>query len=180
MNLRDAQPPHVISARGAKKVRQITSGNKTQNTILCCCNATGQTIPPMVIFMGNKFNHDLCDGEVPGTLYGMSDSGWMNQDIFFNWFSNHFLQHAVSSRPLLLMLDGHSFHYTLELVKLAAENCVVIFCLPPHTTADNQPLDTTFLVPGLKHAGDSCFQTMAVWYQSSSFPCFFHRLGPTV
>ena len=42
---------------------------------------------------------------------------------------HHFLEHAVTSRPLMLLLDGHSLQYTLELVKLAAQHDVVIFCL---------------------------------------------------
>jgi len=42
-----------------------------------------------------------------------------------------------------LLLEGHSSHYVLKLVRLAAEHQVVIFCLPLHTTADSQPLDTT-------------------------------------
>ena len=37
----------------------------------------------------------------------------------------------------MLLLDSHSSHYILELVKLAAKHHVVIFCLPPHTTADS-------------------------------------------
>ena len=76
--------PKTISLKGTKKVRQITSGNKTQITILGCASATGQAIPPMVIFSGKSFNHELCKGEVPGTLYGMSDSGWMDQELFSN------------------------------------------------------------------------------------------------
>ena len=38
--------PKVISAKGCKKVRQVSSGNKTQITILGCASATGQVIPP--------------------------------------------------------------------------------------------------------------------------------------
>ena len=152
--------PRVISIKGTKKVRQVSSGNKTQITILGCCNATGQAIPPMVVFSGKRFNHDLSEGEVPGTLYGMADSGWMDQELFANWFSHHFLRHAVASRPLLLMLDGHSSHYTLELVRNAAENDVIIFCLPPHTTADSQPLDTSCFGPLKVHWSEACRQFM--------------------
>ena len=57
--------PRVISIKGTKKVRQVSSGTKTQITILGCCSATGQAIPPMVVFSGKTFNHDLCEGEVP-------------------------------------------------------------------------------------------------------------------
>ena len=148
--------PKTISLKGTKKVRQVTSGNKTQITVLGCANAAGQTIPPMVVFSGKRFNHELSEGEVPGTLYGMSDSGWMDSELFSNWFSNHFLKHAVSARPLMLILDGHSSHYTLELVKTAAEAGVVLFCLPPHTTADSQPLDTSCFGPLKIYWGEVC------------------------
>ena len=131
----------TVSPKGVKKVRQLTSGNKTQITVLACGNAIGQALPPMVIFAGKRFNHELSVREVPGTLYGMADSGWMDTELFFNWFKEHFLKHASPCHPLLLLLDGHSSHYTLDLIKTAKDHGVIIFCLPPHTTADSQPVD---------------------------------------
>ena len=148
--------PKVIAAKGTKKVWQCTSGTKSQITVLACASASGQTIPPMVVFTGKYFNNVLAKGEVPATLYGMSYSGWMDQKLFSDWFLHHFLKHAVTSRPLMLLLDGHSSHYTLELVKLAAQHDVVIFCLPPHTTADSQPLDTTCFKPLKSYWVDVC------------------------
>ena len=41
----DPKQLKIISAKGAKKVRQISSGNKTHITILGCVSATGQAIP---------------------------------------------------------------------------------------------------------------------------------------
>ena len=70
--------PKVIAAKGTKKVRQFTSGTKSQITVLACASASGQTIPPMVAFTGKYFNSVLAKGEVPATLYGMSSSGWMD------------------------------------------------------------------------------------------------------
>ena len=90
----------------------------------------------------------------------MSDSGWIDQELFFKWFSSHFLQHAVPGRPLLLLLDGHSSHYTLELVQAAAEKDVIIFCLPPHTTADSQPLDTSVFGPLKIYWSQTCREYM--------------------
>ena len=112
--------PKTVALRGTKKVRQRSSGNKTQISVLGCVSATGQTLPPMVIFAGKNFNHDLSEGEVPGTLYGMSDSGWMDKELFAYWFSSHFLKHAVSARPLLLLLDGHSSHFTLDFLRTSS------------------------------------------------------------
>jgi len=63
-----------IATRGMKKVRQCTSDTKTQITILACASAAGQTIPPMVLFAGKNHNNAFSKGEVPETLYGMSQS----------------------------------------------------------------------------------------------------------
>ena len=121
--------PKTLALKGTKKVRQCTSSNKMQTTVLGRVSATGQVIPPMVVFSGKNFNHTLSEGEVPGTFYGMSDSGWMDQELFAFWFSCHFLKHAVSSRPLMLILDGHSSHFTLDVVQTAAEHQVTAYLL---------------------------------------------------
>ena len=55
--------------------------------------------------------------------------------------SEHFVEHAVSARPLLLLLDGHSTHYQPQSVHFAKEHGVIMLCLPPHTTHESQPLD---------------------------------------
>ena len=84
----------------------------------------------------------------------------MDSELFANWFSNHFLKYAVSSRPLMLILDGHSSHYTLDLFKTAADNDVALFCLPPHTMADSQPLDTSCFGPLKRYWVEVCRQFM--------------------
>ena len=94
-----------------KKVRYRASGKKGQVTIVACANAAGQAIPPMVIFDAMKLNHAWTANEVPGTKYGLSDKGWINTDLFQGWLVEHFLEYAVSARPLLLLLDGHVTHY---------------------------------------------------------------------
>ena len=140
------RPPNIVAKRGQKKVRYRVSGNKQQITILACGNAVGQALPPMVIFEGKNLNHAWTVGEIPGTLYGMSGKGWTDQELFKHWLKNQFLKYAVGSRPLLLLLDGHSSHYEPESVEFARSQDVILFCLPPHTTQDSQPLDCTVLV----------------------------------
>ena len=115
-----------------------------QITVLGCVSAISQVIPTMVVFSGKNFNHIHSEGKVLGAFSGMSDSGWMDQEL---WFSCHFLKHAGSSRPLMLILDGHSSHFTLDVAQTAAEHQVVIFRPPPHTMADSQLLDTSCFGP---------------------------------
>ena len=95
-------------------------------------------------------------GEVPGTTYGLSSNGWIDMDLFKGWFETHFLRHAVSARPLLLLLDGHSSHYSPDVIRLAKEHNVIILTLVPHTTHEMQPLDTCVFASLKNHWRDAC------------------------
>ena len=53
------------------------------------------------------------------------------------------LKYAVRDRPVLLLVDGHKSHMTLDLIELARENDVILFCLLPHTTHALQTLDVS-------------------------------------
>ena len=117
-----------------------TFGNKAQITVVGCVNAAGLCLLPMVIRDRKTLALELCDGEVPGTVYGLSDQGWIDMELFDIWFSNHFLRYAPRARPLLLLLDGHSSHCCPEMINLAAAEQVIIFALPPNTTHLTQPL----------------------------------------
>ena len=50
----------------------------------------------------------------------------------------------MSRRPLLLLLDGHSSHFEPKSLHFAKDNDIIIFCIPPHTTHECQPLDGSF------------------------------------
>ena len=101
----------------------------------------------MIIFDRKRLKPEFTVGEIPGTLYAMSKSGWIDSELFEDWFSKHFLSHAPSSRPLLLLLYGHSSHYQPLVVKKAAKSGVILFCLPSHTTHLPQPLDRACFSP---------------------------------
>ena len=135
------KPPKVITHKGQKHPYAVTSGDKSQITILACASASGYTIPPMVIFDRKHLQPEMTTGEVPGTFYGLLESGWMDAELFEEWFKHHFLVHAPSARPLLLLLDGHASHYNPGVLRMAAEGEIILFCLPPHTTHLLQPLD---------------------------------------
>ena len=152
---------------------------------MACVNAAGYAIPPLVIFARKTFNQLLAVNEIPGTMYGLSDTGWMNSEIFCNWFTHHFLVHTPASRPLLLLLDGHSTHYNPEFVRVAAHEQVIVFCLPPNTTHLTQPLDKGVFGPLKSHWNEECQRYMSrnprkvvthntvfsrAWYKAMTIP----------
>ncbi len=148
------RPGKRIAGRGQKHVQVVSSDSKTRVTVLACANASGYAIPPMVIYARANLSQQLTRGEIPGTMYGLSpSSGWIDSELFAEWFERHFLVYAPSGRPLLLLLDGHSSHFSPQFIRSAAEKGVIVFLLPPNTTHVAQPMDSTcFQV--LKHRWD--------------------------
>ena len=148
--------PKIVTGRGHKKVRYRTSGNKSQITVIGCVSATGHAIPPFVIFDSKSLNMEWREGEVPGTSYGLSNKGWVDTELFRGWLTDHFLEHAVGVRPLLVLLDGHSSHFQPDLIRFAREHDIILFCLPPHTTHESQPLDASVFKPLKQNWQDAC------------------------
>jgi len=48
---------------------------------------------------------------------------------------------TTQANKVLLILDGHCSHKSIDTIDLARANGVVIICLPPHKTHRMQPLD---------------------------------------
>ena len=139
----DHRAPKIVTGRGHKKVRYRTSGNKSQITVIGCVSATGSCRSTIRDFQfdAKSLNKEWTIGEVPGTTYGLSSKGWVDTELFRGWLIDHFIHFTVGARPLLLLLDGHSSHYQPDLVRFAKEHDIILFCLPPHTTHESQPLD---------------------------------------
>ena len=112
----------------------VTSGDKAQITVLACGNAAGSSIPPMIIFDRKSLKPEMTIGEVPSTFYGLSESGWIDTELFEEWFKNHFLLHAPPVRPILLhsMVTHHTFSQNCcKLLNLRACFCFVFHLTQP-------------------------------------------------
>lgn len=149
-------PPHVVAVKGQRHPRSVTTGNKKNVTVLACANAAGYFLPPLVIFKRKTLPLSMLDGEVPGTLYSLSDSSWMDSNTFDHWFANHFLVHVPPVRPLMLLLDGHSTHYNPVFIRKAASEGIVVFCFPPNMTHLLQPLDKGIFGPFKCYWNEEC------------------------
>ena len=84
--------------------------------------------------------------EFPDIKYSVSPTGWLEQSIFFEWFSRQFLS-AIESikRPILLIYDEHYTHTSTCTIKTAVDNAQQIEYLPPHITTILQPFDLVTL-----------------------------------
>ena len=104
-------------------------------------------LPPYIIHQAARLYDTWCPRNgFPGTRYNVSPSGWIEEPIFYDWFSNQFLPAVQSTRkPVLLIYDGHYTHISTRTIKLAMTNQIQLECLPPHSTTILQPLDLVTL-----------------------------------
>ncbi|XP_053703145.1 zinc finger protein 346 isoform X6 [Synchiropus splendidus] len=126
-----------------------------------CASAAGLDLPPFIVYakscpQGASYKTQ----GPPEALYGSSDSGFVNTELFKKWFLRHFLLYAPSDRPLVLIFDGNKWPVHLEVLEVAWREKVVLLCLPPHCAHVLQPLDAGFS-PLLKQhfltlTGDGC------------------------
>lgn len=100
------------------------------------CNAAGYHLPPLLIFKRKTLPMSVLDNEIPGSMYCLSDSGWMDGETFDNWFSKHFPVHLV----------GVAITHSL-LQRQVKKESLFFFCLPLNTTHLLQPLDKGIFGP---------------------------------
>lgn len=149
----DFKPMKTLQRKGAKHCYEVTAGNKAQITVLECGNAAGQMCPPAVLFPGKKVNHKLVNS-APSDKWGVffSESGWMNGTVFESWFECVYLPYVDTIRgspddKVLLLLDGHKSHETINLLEMARAKGVIVFCMPANMTHLLQPLDVAYFKP---------------------------------
>ncbi|MES9901758.1 MAG: hypothetical protein ABW168_03630 [Sedimenticola sp.] len=95
----------------------------------------------MFVFQGSLPHRTFKDGVPDAWLFGFSDTGYMDGDLFHSWFTKLFVPNCGRERPVMLVIDNHDSHITLPVVEAAIENDIVLVGLPGHTTHFLQPLD---------------------------------------
>ena len=143
------KPDKVVAIKGSRDVQVITSGEKEETIlVIACCNAEGNFLPPYCILKGVNKKAEFSDGMPPGSLVTMSKkSAYVTADIFMDWLKNHFTPRKPAGKTLIILHDHSSHMKCYEMLAFAAENDIMLLCLPSHTTHYLQPLDRTFFKP---------------------------------
>jgi hypothetical protein len=132
-----------------KQVGKIVSQERGKTiTVTCCVNALGHYLPPMFIFLRVCVKPQLLDGSLPGSVAHYHPSGWMTREIFLQWLK-HFYQFSKPSAvdPVLLLLDNHCSHISLEAIEYARSHHIDMLTFPPHCSHKLQPLDRCIFGP---------------------------------
>ncbi|XP_072401124.1 uncharacterized protein [Diabrotica undecimpunctata] len=137
------QAPRVISETGKKQMGQCFSLERGTLVTFCgIITATGITIPPLYVYPRVRMKDHLLYGIVPGAVGYATKSGWMSTAVFVKLLE-HIHKHMPSTRenPVLLLVDNHETHVSLDAINYCREHGIVMLSFPPHCTHRMQPLD---------------------------------------
>lgn len=143
------KPGKILGPKGVKQIGATVSWERGKNiTIICAFSAVGHCIPPMVIYPRQRISDQLKKGGPIGAVYGCSKNGWSNEELFLEWLKHLANYTKPSSQdPILLILDNHSSHISIEIFEYCRKHGIVMVTIPPHTSHRLQPLDLTFFGP---------------------------------
>lgn len=152
------KPDRVVARRGFKQVGKLTSQERgSLVTVAVAVSATGNTVPPFFIFPRVHFRDHFVSSGPPGSIGGANPSGWMKSDHFVE-FLKHFIKHTRCSKetPVMLLLDNHDSHLSIEGLDYCKSNGVTVLSFPPHCSHKLQPLDKSVYGPLKKYVNTAC------------------------
>ena len=128
------QAPKVIAASGKKQVGQTVSSERGELVTFCgIVNALGNTVPPVYIFPRKRYKELFLKGAPPLSLGLVHPTGWMTANNFLETMK-HFqkFSHCKKENPVLLLVDNHENHASLEVILFCRENGIVLLSFLPH------------------------------------------------
>lgn len=115
---------------------------------MAAISASGNTILPFFVFPRVNYKDHFIRDAPTGSAGAANASGWM-LDVHFVEFSHYFVKFVRPSkeRSVLLVLDNHESHLSIEALDYFKANGVCVLSFPPHCSHRLQPLDRTVFGP---------------------------------
>lgn len=84
-------------------------------TTCAIVRASGQALPPILVFPRKNYKELMLSGAPPGSLGLATPTGWMNAELFVQ-VMRHFAKHTSASleNPALLIFDNHESHLSIN------------------------------------------------------------------
>ena len=140
-----------VFKRGVKYPERVINFSKGNISLLFAGTASGELLPPYVVYKSVHLWDSWCTGGPPHTRYGRSKNGWMNLDNFEEWFFSIVLPWARRREGKKVLIgDNLSSHLSLKVLAECLRLNISFVMLLPHSTDKCQPLDVAFFGPQKK------------------------------
>lgn len=160
----------VIALKGMRRVGKIEAAERgTMITMALTVSASGNSVPPFFLFPRQRMDTSFLDNVSSGTAGFANGSGWMCQEEFVRYMRHfiNFVKPSVRS-PVLLLMDNHGSHLSVDAIDLAIANGVHIVSFPPHCSHKLQPLDVSVFGPVKTYYKSQC----SAWQKNNANKVF--------
>ncbi|KAJ0169285.1 hypothetical protein K1T71_015169 [Dendrolimus kikuchii] len=141
----------VLAEKGCKNVYEVDHAQaKSCLTVMFTFSASSDTTPPMVIYPLKRMQVDIRTSVPSHWGLGLSDNGWMNKELFFQYINNVLYPYLLEKKiqfPIVLFIDGHKSHMNYELSESCKEKGIILIALYPNATRILQPADVSAFKP---------------------------------
>ena len=124
----------ILATKGAKQVGSVVSQERGTVVKVCCAiNAIGNHIPPYFVFPRVNVQENWLLTAPPGSDASghPKATGWMTE-VNFVKYMKHCVHYAKPSQqsPILLLLDNHQSHLSIEIIDYARANYITLVSFP--------------------------------------------------
>lgn len=140
----------LVLAEKGKAAYDVASNDKENVTTLFTVNAAGDFAPPLTLYKYERLPRICIESASKQWGIGKSENGWMTSEAFYEYFTNVFYPFVEKSGiplPIVVFLDGHVSHLSIDLSSFCREKQIEICCFPSHATHILQPLDVAVFFP---------------------------------
>ena len=140
----------LIGERGKNTYEESARSNKKSITTLFAVNARGTFAPSLTIFKHACLPNRIINAAPSGWGIGKSENGWMTAECFFEYLTNVFHPFLIKEEiplPVIIFLDGHASHFSIELSEFCSKNGIILVALFQNATHILQPLDVAVFGP---------------------------------
>ena len=144
----DPKRSKCICRPGRSRHERVESHSKTGFSVMFCGSATGEYLPPMVVYKAKNMYEGWASDVIPGAVYGSSESGWFDMDMFEKWFFQVFLPHAIDLiGKKSIVGDNLASHFSPKVIASCVKNNIQFVPLVKNSTSWGQPLDVAVFGP---------------------------------
>ena len=83
----------ILRLKGKHQISSVQSAERgSLMTVVNSVNPTGHFVPPLLVFSRKYMESELMHGTPLGSIHACHLSGWIQSEIFTEWFL-HFMKH---------------------------------------------------------------------------------------
>merc|ERR1712015_454566 len=109
--------------------------SKSAVSLMFSCSASGDFLPPYVVYRAERLMDSWVVGGPIGTRYNRTKSGWFDGFCFKDWLKMQvvpYFNHLSNDSPRVLIGDNLASHLSADVIELCEKNNIRMVFLPPN------------------------------------------------